>query len=199
MIYADGKVKQKAFETLASSGTYLTLYPCPPYLQVSGRFDPTWMTNADDKVKQRLYQQSRDEPLTKRDPIWPFFDIFRDFIYVHFSCKCQEHSIKTEWVTLMTKQNRDFFQQSRDVTLKLGSWSGLFLNCSEISSMSTLSASFRNIRLELNELRWWQSQTEAFFSNQGDVTLRLMIWYGQFSNLSEILSISSLSASLRNI
>ena len=31
------------------------------------------------------------------------------------------------------------------------------------------------------------------FSNQGDVTVRLMIQYGQFSNLSEILSMFTAS------
>ena len=56
--------------------------------------------------------------------------------------------------------------------------SGQFSNSSEILSMFTLSASFMNIQLELNLLRWWQSKTEAFFSNQGDVALRLFdpIW-----------------------
>ena len=37
------------------------------------------------------------------------------------------------------------------------------------------------------------------FSNQDDVTLRLVIWSDQFSNWSEILSMSTLSASFRKI
>ena len=38
---------------------------------------------------------------------------------------------------------------------------------------------------------------KGFFSNQGDVSLRLMIQSGQFSNSSEITSMPTISASVR--
>ena len=46
---------------------------------------------------------------------------------------------------LMTKSNRGFFSNQGDATLRLKIRSGQFSNPTEISSMSTLSASFRNI------------------------------------------------------
>ena len=118
--------------------------------------------------------------------------------------------------------------------------------------MSTLSASVMEIKLKLNQLCWWQSQTEVFqqsrecnskvndptwpvfklirdsihvnlickfqrnqiktsrvilttmshrgfFSNQGNVALRLTTSFGQFLNLSETLYMSIWNASFRNI
>ena len=105
---------------------------------------------------------------------------------------------KTEWVMLMKKSSRGFFQQSMVWTLRVMIRSGQFPNSSEISSMSTLTARFRKSRSKLNELLWWQSN-RGFFSNQGNVTLRLMLRSGKFSKSFEISSISTLSASLRNI
>ena len=43
------------------------------------------------------------------------------------------------------------------------------------------------------------SSIKGVFRNQGDVTLSLMIQSGQFSNSSEILCMSTLSASFMNI
>ena len=48
--------------------------------------------------------------------MWPVFELFRDFIHVHLIRKFQEHPIKTEQVTLMTKSSRDFFSSQGDVT-----------------------------------------------------------------------------------
>ena len=75
---------------------------------------------------------------------WPVFKLVRDFIHVHLISKFQEDLIKTEWLKLMTKSNRGFFSNQGDVTLRLMIRSGQFLKLSEILSMSTLSASFRN-------------------------------------------------------
>ena len=35
------------------------LHPCPSYLQISGWSNQNWTSYADDKVKQKLFQQSR--------------------------------------------------------------------------------------------------------------------------------------------
>ena len=66
------------------------------------------MIYADDKVKERLFQQPREPNSKINDPIWPVFALFRDFIHVHLICKFQEHPIKPERVTLMTMSNRAF-------------------------------------------------------------------------------------------
>ena len=154
------------------------------------------------KVKYLLFQQSRVYNSLTNNTIWPYFELFRDSIHVHLICKFQEDLIKTEWVSLMTKSNRDsnsdYFSNQGDVTLKLMIRSRQFLNSSMISSMSHLSASFSKIWSKLNKLCWWQSQTD-YFSNQGDVTLKLMIWSRQFLNSSMISSISPLSASFSKV
>ena len=66
------------------------------------------MSYADDKVKQRLLQQLRGSDFKINDPIWPIFDLVRDFIHVHLICKFQENLIKNEWLMLMIKSNRGF-------------------------------------------------------------------------------------------
>ena len=73
----------------------------------------------------------------------------------------------------------------------------LLSNLIEILSMSTLSTNFRNIRSKLNEFCWCQSQTEAFLAITG--LWRFMIRSGQVLSLTEILSLSNLSANFRNI
>ena len=96
------------------------------------------------------------------DPIWPVFKSIRDFIYVHLSCKFQEVPIKTKWTMVMTKSIRGFCSNQECVTLRSMTQLSQILNLSKISSMPTLSASFRKSWSKLNELCWWQSQTEAF-------------------------------------
>ena len=152
----------------------------------------------DDKVKQRLFQQSRWCRAKINDPIWPGFELIWELILIHLICKFQADPIKTEWVMLMTKSNKDFFSNQGDINVRLMIQSGQVLNSSEISSVWTLSASFRKI------CQNWISNTDdkvkqRLFSNQGDVTLRLMIWPDQFSNSFEISSMSILSASFRHI
>ena len=108
------------------------------------------MTN----VKQVLFQQSREHNSKIYDPIWPVFKLAQDFIHVPLIIKFQEDPIKTEWVMLMTKTNRGFFSNQGCVTFRLIIWSGQFSNLYEISSMSTLSVSFRNFQSKLNKLSW---------------------------------------------
>ena len=104
-----------------------------------------------------LFQQSRWCNSKINVLIWPVFKLDHEFIHGHLICKFQEHPIKTEWVTLLTKSNRSFFSNQGDVILRLMIRSGQFSNFAEISSMSTLSASFRNVWSKLKELWWWQT------------------------------------------
>ena len=77
---------------------------------------------------------------------------------------------------LMAKSNRGFFQKSRCVTLRQMIQSGKFSNffSSKISSMSTLSASFRQSD-QKKELWWWYHAFSHYksmgpcscYSNQG--------------------------------
>ena len=115
------------------------------------------MTYADDKVKQRLFQQSRGHSSKINDPIRPVFGTVQDFIHVQLICKFQEDLIKAEWLMLMTKSNRSFFSNQGDVTRRLMIWAGQFSNLSKIAAIFTLSTSFRNIQSKLKELWWWQT------------------------------------------
>ena len=76
---------------------------------------------------------------------------------------------------LMTKSNRRVFRDQRDVTLINDLIWHFFELVRDSLSMFNLSESFRNIQSNLKELRWWHSQTEAFFLSQGDVTLTVVI------------------------
>ena len=163
MIYADDKVKQRLFQHSRVPyskindpiwpvfWTCLRIHPCPPYLQISGRTDQNWMSYADDNAKQRLFQQSRDVTLWLMILSCQFLNIL-EFIHIHLICRFQEELIKTECLMLTTKSNRCFFSNQGDITLRLMIPSGPFSILSEISFMSTLSASFKNIRSKLNEL-----------------------------------------------
>ena len=98
-----------------------------------------------------------------------FFYFVRGFIHVAlFWMSYANNNVK----------HRDLFSNQGDVILRLIIRSGQVLNSSEILSMSTFvqvcaSASFRKI------WEWVMLMTKSsrdFFSNQGDVTLRLMVW-----------------------
>ena len=56
---------------------------------------------------------------------------------------------------LMTKSNRDFFNDQGDVTLMIQCRQ--FSNLFKILLVLTLPASFRNIRSKLKEIFWWQT------------------------------------------
>ena len=120
------------------------------------------MRYADDNIKQRLSQDSRGRNSEINDLIWPVFEVVRDFIHVHLICKFQEHPVKTERdskinypIWLVFKRVRDFIHvQFQEVPIK-----------TERNVVMT-----RYIR--------------GFFSNQGNVTLRLMIIFGQILSLS---------------
>ena len=112
---------------------------------------------------QRLFQQSRGRNSKINDPILSVFKLIRDFIYVHLTCKFQADFIKTEQVMLLI--NRGFFSNQRDVNLRLTILSVQVSNSTEILSMSTLSASFRQILSKLNKLCCWE--TGAFSAIKG--------------------------------
>ena len=87
---------------------------------------------------------SNQEDVTNNVPVWPVFILIWDFIHVHLFAGFRK--IKPEWVVLIKKSNRGFFNNQGDVTLKINDPICPVFELFEISSMSTLSASFRNIR-----------------------------------------------------
>ena len=109
------------------------------------------MSYADDKLKQGSFQQYRGCNSMVDDLIWPVYKLIWDFIHVYLIGKFQEKPIKTEQVTLMTMSNRKVFSNQGEVTLKLMIQSGQVSISSENTSMSILSASFRNVLSKLND------------------------------------------------
>ena len=170
----------------------------PPYLQVLGRSNENWTSYADDKVTQRLFSNQGDVILRLMIRSGQVSNV-RELIHAHLICQFQADPIKSGcYADYKVKQK--IFSNQGGITLRLMIMTELISFRARLRfSMSALSANFRKMRSKLNELLWWQSQTEAFFSNQGDVTLRFMVRSGQFSNSFEILSVSILSASFRNI
>ena len=84
----------------------------------SGQFsNQNYTSYGDDKVYQRLLQQSREctRNFYINEAIWQDFELVRDFIAAQF----QEDMIKTEWVMLMTLSNKGFFSNEGEVTLRL--------------------------------------------------------------------------------
>ena len=121
--------------------------------------------------------------------IWPGFVLVRDPIYVHLICKFQEALIKTEWIMLTIKSNRDSNSRIND----------------PIWTVFELIRDFIHVRLickfliKTKQFMLVTKSNRGFFSNQEEVTLRLMILSGQFSNLSKISPMSTLSPSFRHI
>ena len=67
------------------------------------------MSYADDKVKQRLFNNSEI-----KDPLCPVFEFVQDLIHVYIISKFKAYLIKTEGVIVMTKSNRGFFSNEGD-------------------------------------------------------------------------------------
>ena len=62
-----------------------------------------------------------------------------------------------------------------------------------------LICTFQEDRIKTKQVTLMTKSQRGFFSNQGDITLRVMIWPDQIFNSFEILSKSTLSTSFRNI
>ena len=99
-------------------------------------------------------------------------------------------------VMLITKSNKSFFSNQRNVPLRLMIWFGQFRIHSRFYPYSAYlqvsGISNQNLTNYSND-----KAKQRLFCNQGDLTLRLMIQFSQFSNSSMILSMSTLSASFR--
>ena len=68
---------------------------------------------------EAFFHQSRGYNSKTNYPIWLGFELVRVFIHVHLICKFQEDPIKTEQVMMMTKSNRGFFSNQKNVILKI--------------------------------------------------------------------------------
>ena len=122
---------------------------------------------------------------------------------VLLTCK-NEDPIKNRGARVFTTLYINFSEAQGQITLELVAVSGRNLNSSKLSSMSSLPARMRMIDSKMKELEYSQDFSHyksmgIFPDAQGQLTPQSLVRSGRISNLSEILWMSSLPASMKKI
>ena len=112
--------------------------------------------------------------------------------------------IKNEGARVDTTLYSNFSDAQGQITQVLVSVSGRNLNSSKLSCMSSLPARMRMIDSKMKELEWSQDFSHyksmgIFPDAQGQLTPQSLVRSGRISNLSEILWMFSLPASMKKI
>ena len=120
------------------------------------------------------------------------------------TCKNEEDLIKNEGARVFTTLYINFSDAQGQITLELVVVSGINLNSSKLSCMSSLPARMRMIESKMKELECSQDFSHyksmgIFPDAQGQLTPQSMVESGPNSNLSEILWLSSLPVSMKKI
>ena len=120
------------------------------------------------------------------------------------TCKYEEDPIKNEGARVDTTLYSNFSDAQGQITLVLVSVSGRNLNSSKRSCMSSLPARMSMIDSKMKELECSQDFSHyksmgIFPDAQGQLTPQSLVESGPNSNLSEILWLSSLPASMKKI
>ena len=123
---------------------------------------------------------------------------------VLLTCKNKEDPIKNEGARVFTTLNINFSDAQGQITLELVAVSGRNLNLSKLSCMSSLPARMRMIDSKMKELECSQGFSHyksmgIFPDAQGQLTPQSLVRSGRISNSSEMLWMSSLSASMKKI
>ena len=149
-----------------------------------------------------FYRCSRAANSAVLGPIWPNFELVRDVMNVLVTCKYEKDPIKNEGARVDTTLYSNFSDAQGQITLVLVS--GRNLNSSKLSCMSSLPARMRLIDSKMKELEWSQDFSHyksmgIFQIAQGQLTAQSLVRSGRISNLSEILWMFSLPASMKKI
>ena len=120
------------------------------------------------------------------------------------TCKYEKDPIKNEGARVDTTLYSNFSDTQGQITLVLVSVSGRNLNSSKLSCMSSLPARMRMIDSKMKELEWSQDFSHyksmgIFQIAQGKLTPQSLVRSDRISNLSEILWMFSLPASMKKI
>ena len=123
---------------------------------------------------------------------------------VLLTCKNKEDPIKNEGARVFTTIYIDFSDAQGQITLESVVVSGRNLNSSKLLCMSLLPARMRMIESKVKELECSQDFSHyksmgIFPDAQGQLTPRSLVESGPNSNLSEILWLSLLPASMKKI
>ena len=128
----------------------------------------------------------------------------RDFMVVLLTCKNEEDLIKNRGARVFTTLYINFSDAQGQITLELVVVSGQNLNSSKLSCMSLLPARMRMINSKMKELECSQDFSHyksmgIFPDAQGQLTPQSLVRSSRISNLSEMLWMSSLPASMKKI
>ena len=123
---------------------------------------------------------------------------------VLLTCKNKEYPIKNEGARVFTTIYIDFSGAQGQITLMSVLVSGQNLNSSKLLCISLLPARMRMIESKMKELECSQDFSHyksmgIFPDTQGQLTPQSLVESGSNSNLSEILSLYSLPASMKKI
>ena len=177
---------------------------CPPNFNpiLYVRFRKIWSKPKDLcrwQGRNRRFLQSGGCNSKINNLIWTVFEFIQNFIHVHLTCKFQEDPIKTEWVMLMIRSNKGFFNNQGNVSLSAIIRSGRVSNSSEIPSMPTYPANFRKIRSKLKDLCYVKVKQRPFFSAISGRNSKIteLIWSG-FEFIREFIHIPLICVSGRS-
>ena len=123
---------------------------------------------------------------------------------VLLTCKNKEDPIKNEGARAFTTLYIKFSDAQGQITLESVVVSGRNWNSSKLSCMSSLPTRMKLIHTKMKEPEWSQDFSHykfiwIFQDAQGQLTSQSLIEFGPNSNLSEILWLSSLPASMKKI
>ena len=123
---------------------------------------------------------------------------------VLITCKFEEDPIKNEGTRVVTTLYSNFSDAQGQITLVLVSVSGRNSNSSKLSCMSSLPARMRLIKSKMKELECSKDFSHyksmgIFTDAQGQLTPQSLVRSGLISNLSEMLWMFSLPASMKKI
>ena len=136
--------------------------------------------------------------------LWPNFELVRDVMDFLVTCKYEADPIKNEGARVDTTLYSNFSDAQGQITLVLVSVSGRNLNPSKLSCMSSLPARMRLIKSKMKALECSQyfshyKSMGIFPDAQGQLTPQSLVRSGRISNSSEMLWMSSLPVSMKNI
>ena len=123
---------------------------------------------------------------------------------VLLTCKKEEDLIKNRGARVFTTLYINFSDVQGQITLVLVVVSGQNLNSSKLSCMSSLPARMRLIKSKMKELECSQDfshykSTGHFPDAQGQLTPQSLVQSDRISNVSEMLWMSALPASMKKI
>ena len=121
---------------------------------------------------------------------------------VLLTCKNKEIPIKNEGTRVFTTLYIGFLDAQGRITLELVVVSGRNWNSSKLACMSSLPTRMKLINTKIKELEWSQDFSHyksmgIFQDAQGQLTPQSLVESGPNSNLSEILWLSWLPASMK--